>query len=148
MHPTDITPTIGFAIEMLIYKHLCFSVWDTHDGLPFFETKIYPLVRSYVENAKALMFVVDASADEATMELSYNAFTSLIVTPDAAAQRPLIVVANKSDKIGALSPAALELRLDIARLCHGRTWIVLPCCTHNPIDVQMILDWIINNCTG
>ena len=40
---------------------------------------------------------------------------------------PLIVLANKQDLPGALSPAQLSLRLDLRGACGDRVWFVQPC---------------------
>lgn len=38
-----------------------------------------------------------------------------------------MVLANKQDLQGALSPEALCLKLDLRRVCEGRAWFIQPC---------------------
>lgn len=40
---------------------------------------------------------------------------------------PLVVLANKQDLQGALSPEALCLKLELRRVCEGRAWFIQPC---------------------
>lgn len=38
-----------------------------------------------------------------------------------------MVLANKQDLLGALSPEALCLKLGLRRVCEGRAWFIQPC---------------------
>lgn len=40
---------------------------------------------------------------------------------------PLVVLANKQDLLGALSPEVLCLNLDLRTVCEGRAWFIQPC---------------------
>lgn len=40
---------------------------------------------------------------------------------------PLLVLANKQDLPGALSPEELCLKLDLRKVCEGRAWYIQPC---------------------
>ena len=49
-------PTIGFNVETVEYKNICFTVWDVGG-----QDKIRPLWRHYFQNTQGLIFVVDSN---------------------------------------------------------------------------------------
>lgn len=49
-------PTIGFNVESVEYKNICFTVWDVGG-----QDKIRPLWRHYFQNTQGLIFVVDSN---------------------------------------------------------------------------------------
>ncbi|CAD7005049.1 unnamed protein product [Ceratitis capitata] len=70
-------PTIGFNVETVEYKNICFTVWDVGG-----QDKIRPLWRHYFQNTQGLIFVVDSNdrdrINEAEKELQ-NMVSSLLV---------------------------------------------------------------------
>lgn len=56
-------PTIGFNVETVEYKNICFTVWDVGG-----QDKIRPLWRHYFQNTQGLIFVVDSNDRERIME--------------------------------------------------------------------------------
>lgn len=73
-------PTIGFNVETVEYKNICFTVWDVGG-----QDKIRPLWRHYFQNTDGLIFVVDSNdrerIEEASKELqvSNNILISLTI---------------------------------------------------------------------
>ena len=67
-------PTIGFNVESVEYKNICFTVWDVGG-----QDKIRPLWRHYFQNTQGLIFVVDSNdrdrITEAEKELQNMVFT-------------------------------------------------------------------------
>ena len=55
--------TIGFNVETVEYKNICFKVWDIGG-----QDKIRPLWRHYFENTQGLIFVVDSNDRERIQE--------------------------------------------------------------------------------
>merc|ERR1719247_83816 len=49
-------PTIGFNVETVEYKNICFTVWDVGG-----QDKIRRLWRHYYQNTQGLIFVVDSN---------------------------------------------------------------------------------------
>jgi len=49
-------PTIGFNVETVEYKNICFTVWDVGG-----QDKIRPLWRHYFQNTQGLIFVIDSN---------------------------------------------------------------------------------------
>jgi len=56
-------PTIGFNVETVEYKNICFTVWDVGG-----QSKIRPLWRHYFQNTQGLIFVVDSNDRERIAE--------------------------------------------------------------------------------
>merc|ERR1719479_25245 len=56
-------PTIGFNVETVEYKNICFTVWDVGG-----QDKIRPLWRHYFQNTQGLIFVVDSNDRERISE--------------------------------------------------------------------------------
>ena len=56
-------PTIGFNVETVEYKNICFTVWDVGG-----QDKIRPLWRHYFQNTQGLIFVVDSNDRERIKE--------------------------------------------------------------------------------
>uniref|UniRef100_A0A8C7Z0R6 ADP-ribosylation factor 4 n=1 Tax=Oryzias sinensis TaxID=183150 RepID=A0A8C7Z0R6_9TELE len=74
-------PTIGFNVETVEYKNICFTVWDVGG-----QDKIRPLWRHYFQNTQGLIFVVDSndrervaeSAEELSKMVSLRCLTLLL----------------------------------------------------------------------
>ena len=54
-----IIPTIGFNVETVEYKNICFTVWDVGG-----QDKIRLLCGHYFQNTQGLIFVVDSNDRE------------------------------------------------------------------------------------
>ncbi|CAL8353518.1 unnamed protein product [Lota lota] len=115
-------PTVGFNVEMLETKGqgLELTVWDVGG-----QARMRPQWRHHYADTGVLVFVVDSGdrrrLDEAREELHQ------VLRCQILGRIPLIVLANKQDLPGALSPAQLSLRLDLRRVCGDRVWFVQPC---------------------
>jgi signal recognition particle receptor subunit beta len=95
------------------------QVWDVCS-----QDKIRPLWRHYFEGTTGIIYVVDAAAPErlpsARDELEVNVLSSALL--DGV---PLLVLANKQDLRGALSPDEVATRLGLDTATHpGREWHV------------------------
>uniref|UniRef100_A0AAY4EW11 ADP-ribosylation factor n=1 Tax=Denticeps clupeoides TaxID=299321 RepID=A0AAY4EW11_9TELE len=64
-------PTIGFNVETVEYKNICFTVWDVGG-----QDKIRPLWRHYFQNTQGLIFVVDSNDRERVAESAEEFGTS------------------------------------------------------------------------
>lgn len=124
-------PTIGFNVETVEYKNICFTVWDVGG-----QDKIRPLWRHYFQNTQGLIFVVDSNdrdrINEAEKELQnmvfiyFNTlieFNFLIYTvflhqlqEDELRDAVLLVFANKQDLPNAMSAAELTDKLHLNQL--------------------------------
>ncbi|GAA6225815.1 ADP-ribosylation factor-like protein 14 [Lates japonicus] len=115
-------PTVGFNVETLETDRSSpsLTVWDVGG-----QKKMRPHWRHHYTDTAGLVFVVDSwdqeRLDEARKELHR------VLRFESLRGIPLVVLANKQDRPGALSPETLCLKLDLRRVCEGRAWFIQPC---------------------
>ncbi|XP_078102178.1 ADP-ribosylation factor-like protein 14 [Sander vitreus] len=115
-------PTVGFNVETLETDRSSpgLTVWDVGG-----QKKMRPHWRHHYIDTAGLVFVVDSwnqrRLDEARKELHR------VLRYESLRGVPLVVLGNKQDLHGALSPEALCLTLDLKRVCEGRAWFIQPC---------------------
>uniref|UniRef100_S4RLQ2 ADP-ribosylation factor 5 n=1 Tax=Petromyzon marinus TaxID=7757 RepID=S4RLQ2_PETMA len=83
-------PTIGFNVETVEYKNICFTVWDVGG-----QDKIRPLWRHYFQNTQGLIFVVDSNDRERTQEAAEE--LQKMLQEDEMRSAVLLVFANNQD---------------------------------------------------
>ena len=102
-------PTIGFNVETVERKNINFTMWDVGG-----QDNIRLLWRHYYANAQGLIFVVDSSDEEridnAREELQY------MMAEDELKDTVLLVLANKQDLPGAMTPSEMAERLSLTCL--------------------------------
>ncbi|XP_070644202.1 ADP-ribosylation factor 5 isoform X1 [Bos indicus] len=76
-------PTIGFNVETVEYKNICFTVWDVGG-----QDKIRPLWRHYFQNTQGLIFVVDSNDRERVQE-SADELQKMVSTQSAGEEKSL-----------------------------------------------------------
>lgn len=79
-------PTIGFNVETVEYKNICFTVWDVGG-----QDKIRPLWRHYFQNTQGLIFVVDSNDRERITEAEKELQNMVVL--------PLVILYNGCDLI-------------------------------------------------
>ncbi|KAM9359794.1 ADP-ribosylation factor-like protein 14 [Symphorus nematophorus] len=115
-------PTVGFNVETLDTDRSSpgLTVWDVGG-----QKKMRPHWKHHYTDTAGLVFVVDSwdqkRLDEARKELHR------VLRYESLREVPLVVLANKQDRLGALSPEELCLKLDLRRVCEGRAWFIQPC---------------------
>eukprot|EP00064_Thunnus_orientalis_P004033 superscaffoldBa00000353_g4044 len=115
-------PTVGFNVETLETDRSSpgLTVWDVGG-----QRKMRPHWKHHYTDTAGVVFVVDSSdqsrLDEACKELHR------VLRYESLRGVPLVVLANKQDLQGALSPEELCLRLDLRSVCEGRAWFIQPC---------------------
>ncbi|XP_070685028.1 ADP-ribosylation factor-like protein 14 [Pempheris klunzingeri] len=115
-------PTVGFNVETLDTDRSSpgLTVWDVGG-----QRKMRPHWKHHYTDTAGLVFVVDSwnqkRLDEARKELHR------VLRYESLRAVPLVVLANKQDLQGALSPEALCLKLDLRKVCEGRDWFIQPC---------------------
>ncbi|XP_059187316.1 ADP-ribosylation factor-like protein 14 isoform X2 [Centropristis striata] len=115
-------PTVGFNVETLETDRSSpgLTVWDVGG-----QKKMRPHWRHHYVDTAGLVFVVDSwdqrRQEEARKELHR------VLRYECLRGVPLVVLANKQDLQGALSPETLCLTLDLRRVCGGRAWFIQPC---------------------
>ncbi|KAH8342769.1 hypothetical protein KR084_012371 [Drosophila pseudotakahashii] len=111
-------PTIGFNVETVEYKNICFTVWDVGG-----QDKIRPLWRHYFQNTQGLIFVVDSNdrdrINEAEKELQN------MLQEDELRDAVLLVFANKQDLPNAMTAAELTDKLRLNQLRNRHVYMSL-----------------------
>ena len=103
-------PTIGFNVETVEYKNICFTVWDVGG-----QDKIRPLWRHYFQNTQGLIFVVDSNDRERIVEAEKELHNML--QEEELREAVVLVFANKQDLPNSMNAAELtdKLRLNSLR---------------------------------
>ncbi|KAL3976967.1 THO complex subunit 5 [Sarotherodon galilaeus] len=134
-------PTIGFNVETVEYKNICFTVWDVGG-----QDKIRPLWRHYFQNTQGLIFVVDSNDRERVAESAEE--LSKMVQEDELKDAVLLVFANKQDLPNAMglnslvcAPCTCPLTCD--DLCVFQ-WHVQATCATQGTGLYEGLDWLSN----
>lgn len=129
-------PTIGFNVETVEYKNICFTVWDVGG-----QDKIRPLWRHYYSNTQGLIFVVDSNDRERVLEAEKE--LSNMLQEDELRDAVLLVFANKQDLPNAMSASELTERLGLNHLLH-RKWYIQSTCATQGNGLYEGLDWLSN----
>ncbi|KAF2884981.1 hypothetical protein ILUMI_21202 [Ignelater luminosus] len=129
-------PTIGFNVETVEYKNICFTVWDVGG-----QDKIRPLWRHYFQNTQGLIFVVDSNDRERIGEAERELKNML--QEDELRDAVLLVFANKQDLPNAMTAAELTDKLQLNEL-RNRRWYIQATCATQGDGLYEGLDWLSN----
>jgi len=129
-------PTIGFNVETVEYKNICFTVWDVGG-----QSKIRPLWRHYFQNTQGLIFVIDSNDRERIAEAEKELQNML--QEDELRDAVLLVFANKQDLPNAMSAAELTDKLGLNQL-RNRHWYIQATCATQGNGLYEGLDWLSN----
>ncbi|XP_041059589.1 ADP-ribosylation factor 5 [Cetorhinus maximus] len=127
-------PTIGFNVETVEYKNICFTVWDVGG-----QDKIRPLWRHYFQNTQGLIFVVDSNDRERVQE-SVDELQKML-QEDELRDAVLLIFANKQDLPNAMAVNELSEKLGLQRM-HSRTWHIQATCATQGSGLFEGLDWL------
>jgi len=130
-------PTIGFNVERVDYKNICFTVWDVGG-----QDKIRPLWRHYYQGTNALIFVVDSN-DHSRLELAKTELFRLLAD-DELSNASVLVFANKQDLPMAMPASEMGHKLGLHSLPSRTSWYIQPCCAVNGQGVVEGMDWLSN----
>ncbi|KAM9845864.1 ADP-ribosylation factor 4 [Aulostomus maculatus] len=129
-------PTIGFNVETVEYKNICFTVWDVGG-----QDKIRPLWRHYFQNTQGLIFVVDSNDRERIPESAEE--LNKMIQEDELKDAVLLIFANKQDLPNAMAVSELTNKLGLQNL-HNRTWHAQATCATQGTGLYEGLDWLSN----
>ncbi|XP_060691591.1 ADP-ribosylation factor 4 [Hemiscyllium ocellatum] len=127
-------PTIGFNVETVEYKNVCFTVWDVGG-----QDKIRPLWRHYFQNTQGLIFVVDSNDRERIQEASEELNKMLL--EDELKGAVVLVFANKQDLPNAFTISEMTEKLGLKSLSNT-TWHVQATCAIQGSGLCEGLDWL------
>ncbi|KAF2905035.1 hypothetical protein ILUMI_01136 [Ignelater luminosus] len=129
-------PTIGFNVETVEYKNICFTVWDVGG-----QDKIRLLWRHYFQNTQGLIFVVDSSDHERTEEAKKELHNML--QEEELRDVVLLILANKQDLPNVMSAGELTEKLHLNEL-RNRKWFIQATCAKQGNGLYEGLDWLSN----
>ncbi|NXC40615.1 AR13B protein, partial [Penelope pileata] len=107
--PEDVAPTVGFSKIDLKQGRFEVTIFDLGGG-----KRIRNIWRNYYAESYGVIFVVDSS-DIARMEETKEAMTEVLNSPKISG-KPVLVLANKQDREGALSEADVIESLSLEKL--------------------------------
>lgn len=125
-------PTIGFEVQTVEYQNFSFTAWDVGG-----QDTIRPLWRHYFQNAKGLIFVVDAN-DTTQIDVAKEELHRML-SEDELRDTVLLVMANKMDVPGALNIAEVTERLGLNSL--RLPWFALGTCALSGDGLYEGLEW-------
>lgn len=113
-------PTMAFNVECVsVTKKLKFRIWDIGG-----RESNRPLWRAYVRKTEGVVFVVD-SVDQSRMEEARHELFNLLNSESAQLSAvPILIIANKQDTVGALSPDMIAKELKLNELSGRHLWHV------------------------
>lgn len=106
---SDIKPTEGFNVTCLHYGGISLNIWEIGGGESF---RRY--WNNFLQDTDLLVYVVD-SADTHNLPESCKVMKALL-GDERLAHVPVLVLANKQDLLGALSPAQVADALDLGSI--------------------------------
>jgi len=127
-------PTIGFNVETLEYKGLNFTVWDVGG-----QDKIRVLWKHYYQNTDGLIFVVDSN-DKDRIEDAAEELKKML-SEEELKDCVVLVMANKQDLSGAMSPNDIKDKLGLESL-KGKQWLVQGTSATTGQGLKEGLDWM------
>ncbi|XP_028395510.1 ADP-ribosylation factor 6-like [Dendronephthya gigantea] len=140
-------PTTAFNVECVnATKKLKFKIWDIGG-----REANRPLWRAYVRKTEGMVFVVDSTDSSRFDEARHELFNLLNSESAQLNDVPILVLANKQDCVGAVSPDMLARELNLAELNDRHLWTVEPtsaCIGEGFADGLKTLGKMIARCRG
>ena len=131
-------PTIGVNVEVLKRENVNLSIFDLGGQLHF-----RTLWGTLMKGSSAIIFVIDSSDRERIKEAKNELWKVLLDPqyPDA----PLLIVANKQDKEGAMSISDIikACNLDNPEKMGNRSWHIQPTVAITGEGVEEAIRWIV-----
>jgi len=113
-----LAPTVGYQVESFTKGQVTFKVYDMGGA-----KKFRNLWEHYFRDVQGVIFVIDSS-DLIRICLVKDELSMLVSNKDLKGV-PILFFANKMDIPGALPPAELAEKLDLAELCSGRPYNIV-----------------------
>ncbi|KAJ8380584.1 hypothetical protein SKAU_G00013630 [Synaphobranchus kaupii] len=108
-NPEDVSPTVGFSAVDLKRGHYDVSIFDLGGG-----ERIRDIWKHYFSESHGVIFVVDSS-DVQRMEETKDTLSKVLRHPRITG-KPVLLLANKQDRDGALHEADIIDRLSLEKL--------------------------------
>lgn len=131
-------PTVGFNVETLTFKNVKFNMWDVGG-----QARLRPLWRHYFPATNALIFVIDSSDRDRMLQAKEELFS--IIGEKEMEKVVLLVLANKQDLPGAMTPNEVSDFLQLGENLKNQLWSVIG---SNALTGQGLIEglsWIAKN---
>ncbi|XP_035282144.1 ADP-ribosylation factor-like protein 13B [Anguilla anguilla] len=143
-NPEDVCPTVGFSPVDLKQGQHDVTIFDLGGG-----EHIRGMWKHYFSECHGVMFVVDSS-DVQRMKETKDTLAKVLRHP-CITGKPVLLLANKQDKEGALQEADIIDRLILKTLvklneCHYKILSIVPCSAVMPLGKKAIqggLEWLL-----
>ncbi|XP_033737283.1 ADP-ribosylation factor-like [Pecten maximus] len=129
-------PTIGLNIETVECKKIQLVTWDI-GGRGF----LRPLYRNYYAETDAVVFVVDSN-DKVRTEQAQKLLLA-IVNEDMLKKVIIVIMANKQDLPGSMTPEEVHEKLDVDSICKTHTCKVFGTSATTGEGLYDMLDWLV-----
>lgn len=136
-----ISPTVGLNVAKLRTPNDALLVWDLGGAV-----SLRPIWERYVQEAEALIWVVDSS-DHARLDESRDVLKPLVARPNLQ-KSPLLVLANKQDKDEAVDPVKISLALDLLPDSELRPQCIQPCSADTGEGIKEGVEWLLSSLQG
>ncbi|KAK1572423.1 hypothetical protein Q3G72_032470 [Acer saccharum] len=133
-----ISPTLGFNIKTITYQKYTLNIWDVGG-----QRTIRSYWRNYFEQTDGLVWVVDSSdlrrLDDCKMELDN------LLKEERLSGASLLILANKQDIKGALTPAEIAKVLNLEAMDRTRHWKIVGCSAYTGEGLLEGFDWLVQD---
>ncbi|XP_033737260.1 ADP-ribosylation factor-like [Pecten maximus] len=129
-------PTIGFNVETVEYKNVQLVTWDVGG-----RDKMRPLFRHYYPGTDAVVFVVDSNDKERTEQAQKELHA--IIKEDSVKEVIIVIMANKQDLPGSMTPEEVHEKLDVDSICKTHTCKVFGTSATTGEGLYDMLDWLV-----
>ncbi|KAL4227629.1 ADP-ribosylation factor-like protein 15 [Mactra antiquata] len=124
----EIEPTVGFSIKALMFDECFVDVKELGGG-----DNVRPYWDRYYTGAQGIIYVIDCSSDEETMEKSKKEFDKAMGNHQLDGL-PLLVLANYQDVPGARNESQIKQIFELETL--DRFWVVQPCTASDKSSIE------------
>lgn len=131
----DTIPTVGFNMRKVVRGRVTMKCWDL-GGQPRFRG----MWERYCRNVNAIVFLID-SADHAKLETASVELHSLM-TKDTLKGIPLLVLANKSDLLGAITVDEAIEKLGLGKV-EGREVSCYSISVKEGRNLDCVVEWLL-----
>ncbi|KAE8707730.1 ADP-ribosylation factor-like protein 2 [Hibiscus syriacus] len=141
-----ISPTLGFNIKTISYQKYTLNIWDVGG-----QRTIRSYWRNYFEQTDGLVWVVDSSdlrrLDDCKMELDNLLREELLIffVLHRLSGASLLILANKQDIKGALTPTEIAEVLNLEAMDKSRHWKIVGCSAYTGEGLLEGFDWLVQD---
>lgn len=132
-------PTIGFNVETLKFTNVNMTAWDV--GV---RDKSRALLRHYYTNTQGLVYVIDSYDRERFNDAMDE--ISCVMKEDELRDVPVLILANKQDIEGAMTPEEITQTIQDKKCMNDRHWkvfgVIAKCVKDN--GLQEAFEWLSN----